>query len=548
MEVLEGTPEKALDTKILGQAIIELNIARKNFSIYPSGHAQLERSIDRAHSVLNRLLETAPELTVGVAKDCLFIGDSYLDRKNLVFKDFALALYSRDIAAVTFQAGLTKIDIHGFCRILTRDTFEIREAGGIRQVVHDASISHIRAQPIDFSGLHLTEEQEILGAKKQAKLEINTHVWRSFVTHLLSGQLDSEGQMEHLANKQKMNPSQIAQLLNSEELDAHLTRMMMALMDKAVDPDDYLVFSRKIMASVPDHLSRGEIDLVYESLRIFRNHAQGKPHPMAQLAKDALPAFSSPEIVSAAVLALDACPEADRDQALSLVAEIGEPCIPDLVKAYADQDYPSSKAALFELLVAFGESTLEEVCRQLHHTSDHFLRNLLLLVQRIGKADSAEALRRLLSHPNLQVRWEALITLLELKDSEAPLYLRRAIQSIDPDESLRAINLAGYYRVRETAEDLVHMIRTNFIGRAAHRANEEIIRALGRIGDARVLPHLERVAAKPWSFSPRRLRHLKLNLFESIGGYPLENLTGLVEIGKRSNDVRIQRICDRLDG
>jgi len=269
---------------------------------------------------------------------------------------------------------------------------------------------------------------------------------------------------------------------------------------------------------------------------------------MAQLAKDALPAFSSPEIVSAAVLALDACPEADRDQALSLVAELGEPCIPDLVKAYADQDYPSSKAALFELLVAFGESTLEEVCRQLHHTSDHFLRNLLLLVQRIGKAASAEAVRRLLSHPNLQVRWEALITLLELKDSEAPLYLRRAIQSIDPDESLRAINLAGYYRVRETAEDLVHMIRTNFIGRAAHRANEEIIRALGRIGDSRVLPHLERVAAKPWSFSPRRLRHLKLNLFESIGGYPLENLTGLVEIGKRSNDVRIQRICDRLDG
>lgn len=748
MEVLEGTPEKTLDTKILGQAIIELNIARKNFSIYPSGHAQLERSIDRAHNVLNRLLETAPELTVGVAKDCLFIGDSYLDRKNLVFKDFALALYSRDIAAVTFQAGLTKTDIHGFCRILTRDTFEIREAGGIRQVVHDASISHIRAQPIDFSGLHLTEEQEILGAKKQAKLEINTHVWRSFVTHLLSGQLDSEGQMEHLANKQKMNPSQIAQLLNSgilnlksaiesyettivkyvrdttghqplenfisllkdlnprlraqflsvtfdrmavqgdetllscfpdhvvvemlqqaseegkeisptlitlleriaqiqiaqpagrpekpsassgpdsaerlsreqvknllnresyetyvdsdyrsllknlitmgevhnvetqggpalippprgvnkqpgvkppagsatnryeaavseEELDARLTRMMMALMDKAVDPDDYLVFSRKIMASVPDHLSRGEIDLVYESLRIFRNHAQGKPHPMAQLAKDALLAFSSPEIVSAAVLALDACPEADREQALSLVAELGEPCIPDLVKAYADQDYPSSKAALFELLVAFGESTLEEVCRQLHHTSDHFLRNLLLLVQRIGKADSAEALRRLLSHPNLQVRWEALITLLEIKDSEAPLYLRRAIQSIDPDESLRAINLAGYYRVRETSEDLVNRIRTNFIGKAAHRANEEIIRALGRIGDSRVLPHLERVAAKPWSFSPRRLHDLKLNLFESIGGYPLENLTDLVEIGKRSNDARIQRICDRLDG
>jgi hypothetical protein len=748
MQAGAGTPDKSLDRKILGQAIIELNIARKNFSIYPSGHSQLERSIDRAHNVLNRLLETAPELTLGVAKDCLFMGDSYLDRKNLVFKDFALALYSRDIGAVTFQAGLSKDDIHAFCRILTRDTFEIREAGGIRQVLQDASISHIRAQPIDFSGLHLTEEQEILGAKKQANPELHTHIWRSFLTHLLSGQLDSQGQLEHLANQQRTNPSHIAQLLNSgilnlrsaiesyettivkyvrdttghqplesfiallqdlnprlrsqflsvtfdqmaaqgdeallscfpddvvvemlqqasdegkeisptlitllekiaqieiaqspgrspekppassgldpadrlsrekvknllqresyetyvdsdyrsllknlitlgevhtldaqggpgsippsrgvqrqpgvtrpegsgisgchaavseEELDARLTQMMVALMDKAEDPGDYLVFSRRIMASVPDHLSRGEIDLVQESLHIFRNHAREKPHATAQLAKDALLAFRSPEIVSAAVSALDACPEDDREQALSLVAELGEPCIPELIRAYADQEYPSSKAALFELLASFGQSTMEEIVRQLHHPSDHFLRNLLLLVQRIGNAGCAEAVRGLLSHPNLQVRWEAVTTLLAIQDPEAPLYLRRAIQSNDPDESLRAINLAGYYRVTKTAEDLACRIRTSFIGKSTHRANEEIIRALGRIGDARVLPHLERVAGKSWSFSPRRLRHLKLNLFESIGDYPRESLDGLVEIGKRSRDPRIQRICDRLN-
>jgi hypothetical protein len=301
------------------------------------------------------------------------------------------------------------------------------------------------------------------------------------------------------------------------------------------------------VASVPDHLSRAEIDLVYETLRVLRYHAQTKPHPTAQLARDALLAFSSVEIVSAAVQALDVCPEARREQALSLIAELGEPCIPELVKAYADQEYPSSKTAILELLVTFGESTLEEVRRQFHHTSENLLRNLLVLVQRIGKADSTPAVRRLLSHPNPQVRREALTTLLELKDPEAPFHLRRAILSIDPDESLRAIGLAGYYRITEAAEDLVHLIRTNFIGKTAHRANEEVIRALGRIGNAHVLPSLEQVAGKSWSFSPRRLRHLKLNLFESLGGYPLESLNGLKEIGKRSGDPQIQRICDRLD-
>ncbi len=743
---LEGAAGKALDTKLLGQAIIELNIARKNFSIYPAGHAQLERSIDRAHAVLNRLLETAPELTIGVAKDCLFVGDSFLDRKNLVFKDFALALYGRDIAAFTFLAGLNKDHIQGFCHVLTRDTFEIREAGGILQVMHDASISGIRVQPVDFSGLHLTEEQEIHTAGNNGKLESSTHVWRSFVTHLLKGQLDSHGELEPLADRRKMHPSQIAQLLNSgtlnlktalesyettiaryvrnktahpllenfvallkdlnpllrnqflsvtfdrladqgdetllsrfpdnivvemlqqandegkeisptlltlleriaqipvtqppgllerppttfrpdsgnqlsreqvknllhresyetyvdedyrsllkslitmgelpspeaqykpssiqasawpkeatgenpppwsaaspcqaavseQELDVRLTQIMLALMDKAIEPDDYLVFSRKIVAAIPEHLSRGEIDLVHETFQILKKHSREKPPSMGQLADDALLAFNGPEVVSAAVSALETCPDDGRERVLGLIAELGKPCIPELIRVYADQEYPSPQKALLELLIRLGESTLEEVPRHFHHTSDHFLRNLLLLVQRIGNADSAPAMRHLLSHPNRRVRWEALSVLLELKDPEAPIYLRRAITFADPDESLGAIGLAGYYRVTETAEDLVQIIRVNHIGKTAHRTNMEIIKALSRIGDTRVLPRLERIAKKWWSSSPRRLRQLKINLFESLGGYPLESLGGLMEIGKRSRDPKIRMICSRL--
>jgi hypothetical protein len=323
--------------------------------------------------------------------------------------------------------------------------------------------------------------------------------------------------------------------------------MMLAFLERAVDADDYLVFSLKIMAAIPDHLARGEIDLVHGILSTFKDHAHEKPPAIAEMADNSLLAFSRPDIASAAVSALDTCPEDKRDLLLSLLAEFGQSCIPDLIRAYADQEYPSPKEHLLELLVSFGESTLEEVYRQFHYASERILRNLLLLVQHIGKVDSATAVRQLLSHPNREVSRDALITLLEFKDPEAPHYLRRAILSIDPDDSMRAIGLAGYYRVTETAEDLVRLIKTNLIRKAALRANDEILRALGRIGDLGVLPSLERIAGKSWSFSPRRLRHLKHTLFESLGGYPRHGIEGLLEIGRRSGDLRIERICDRLD-
>jgi len=738
-----GALENRLDIKLLGQAIIELNIARKNFSIYPAGHAQLDRSIQRAYNALSRLLETTPSLTVGVARDCLFIGESYLDRKNMVFQDFALSLHSRDIAAVTFMAGVPREEIHRFCAVLTRDTADIRESGGIEQAMREAGTNHVRVQPIDFSGLHLTEEQEITAAGAKATGDIGGGVRPSFVAHLLSGQLDAEGQPQHLA-RNKLKPSEIARLLNTgvlnlkraiksfettvtnyvrhttgtqplenfiallkdlnpqlrrqflsvtfdrvsdhgneilldsfpddvvaemiqqaneegkeisptliarlerisqirisrlarsrdahataadskstgrlsrenvkdllsresyetyvdpdyqsllksliteggpdggvsssgkpamrchsgvegctapvspssphpfrnvveeNELDLRLTQMMLALIEKTVDYDDYLVFSRKIVEGTPAHLNRGNLELVYEVLQLFKRHAAECPPPLSELASDASRAFCDPDITTAAVKVLDSGSEDQCEWASRFLAEIGTPCLPALIRAYADTDYPSPKKAMLELLIHFGEATVEQAFLQFENADSDMLRNLLVVVQAVGKAENPVAVRRLLSHENRRVRGDALATLLQLRDPQAVDYLRRAIHSVDSEESSHAIGLAGYYRVSEVAEELADRIRTRFISRSALQVNEEILKTLNRIGDERALPKLERTASRFWTFSPRRLGMVKLTIFSYLEGYPPSSLTNLLEIGRRSGDVRIQRLSEKL--
>jgi hypothetical protein len=72
-----------IDARLLSDSIIELNISRRNIAIYPEDHPSVQRSLDRAYDLLQKLFDIHPEITLGIAKDTLVIDDHYLDKKTL---------------------------------------------------------------------------------------------------------------------------------------------------------------------------------------------------------------------------------------------------------------------------------------------------------------------------------------------------------------------------------------------------------------------------------------------------------------------------------
>jgi len=211
--------ELPLDTRLLSEAVIELNISRKNVGIYPAGHIQITRSIDRAFELLLRLFEVRPEMKLGVAKDTLLVGRDYLDRENPVYRDFALSLNQQGIAAVTFISGLDKEELVRFHRILTTKPGEIRNSGGIEAVMSASGIQHIRIMAIDFDSFHVTEEVEIFKPTAKAAEKSGEGVWQDFVSLLSAGALAGPGQGVSLKDAEDIDPSELARLLNERKLD-----------------------------------------------------------------------------------------------------------------------------------------------------------------------------------------------------------------------------------------------------------------------------------------------------------------------------------------
>ena len=216
--------EIPLDTRMLSDAVIELNISRKNVSIYPPGHIQITKSIDRAFEVLLRLFEIRQEMTLGVAKDTLFVGQNYLDQRNPVYRDFALSMNQQGIAALTFISGLDREELVRFHRIISSRPEEIEVLGGIAKVVANAGIPHIRVMAIDYSSFHLTEEKEIFKTHTKAGDKPGDKpgagVWQDFVSLLSTGTLATGSDGVSLKDASQIDPIELAKLLNERKLDS----------------------------------------------------------------------------------------------------------------------------------------------------------------------------------------------------------------------------------------------------------------------------------------------------------------------------------------
>jgi HEAT repeat protein len=173
----------AIDARLLSDAIIELNIARRNVAIYPKNHPSVDRSLNRAFEFLYRIFDLRPEITLAVAKDTLIIDDYYLDKKNPVYSEFALQLSRLNIAYVTFITGITKEEIYTFHSFIAekRDDMPVEL---IQESFQGLDIIHIKAGFIDYDAFAF-EEDKIKRETAQMQL------WERYVFGLIEGTLQT---------------------------------------------------------------------------------------------------------------------------------------------------------------------------------------------------------------------------------------------------------------------------------------------------------------------------------------------------------------------
>ncbi|ALC18226.1 HEAT-like repeat-containing protein [Desulfuromonas soudanensis] len=208
------TPDRPPDILVLSRFIYEFNIARRQMSAYPKGHPVIAAAAGKTMEIFASLLENCDEVTLGVAREVLVVGEACLERKNPVFQDLARHLFALGVASLTFSRGLTRGEIITFNELLSHSREEVREAGGLALLLEGLGIRNIAVEEIDYQAFATTEELRIFPPGQNPAAPPAIPLWEGFITALLHARLDPEG--APLSGFEELGAGAVAALLNDE--------------------------------------------------------------------------------------------------------------------------------------------------------------------------------------------------------------------------------------------------------------------------------------------------------------------------------------------
>ena len=337
------------------------------------------------------------------------------------------------------------------------------------------------------------------------------------------------------------------QSLQKESLDMHIGRVLIALMDQDIETSAYHDFTQKVIELVPALLDAGSFRPMLVIFSTLRQHIASKEQAdIRTLAKMAMQIFYEPEFVKQMVAHLAEAGDDASSDLLEMLRETGQQAIPDLLDLYGNDQSFEGSHRLFELLCAFGAPVVSVAVMRLHNRSFYYVRNLLRFIKAAGDASVITHVRPLLKHSDRDLRHEALEVLLKFKDQGAVAALRQLLRSRTMAEVSEAVSMIYDYRVTGLGSDMLRLIKIFMPFERDTQLNCMVLQALGEVGEPAMLEPLQKIASARLTLFPRNLRRTKIAFYESLQSYPHAAVREIAEIGLRSGDEQIQKLCRNL--
>jgi hypothetical protein len=250
------------------------------------------------------------------------------------------------------------------------------------------------------------------------------------------------------------------------------------------------------------------------------------------------------ESMEAFCLGLPELSEEGAELARAVVERLGPIAVRHLVGLLAEADDRQLRHRLLDLLAALGSRVARDATHLLVDSRWYVVRNMLLLLRRVGDSASVPAVRKCAEHPDLRVRLEAIRNLFAF-DQELPReLLRRALAHPDPRLAEAAVELAGERGILEAAAPLADLLVPWDPFGSRRPLRLKAIRALGALGDPQTLERLRRFSIR-FALPPAAAEE-RIALYRTLSSYPESARRPWVERGLRSNLAEIRELAAAL--
>ena len=228
-----------------------------------------------------------------------------------------------------------------------------------------------------------------------------------------------------------------------------------------------------------------------------------------------------------------------------LMEALGKAAARGVLLALAEEKDKSRRRRILDLLVSLGPRIAAPATELLADERWYVVRNMIVLLHKVGERSALPEVRRCAAHLDLRVRLEAIKWLLAY-DPEVPGdLLEQAINDPDPKLAEAAVALAGSYGIKEAVGPLLAIVGGLDLMGKRRSLRVKALKALGDLGDPGVLPRLEHYFRNP--LVPLVALEERRAAYRSLPMYPPEARREYVVRGLRARDPEIRRLCERLE-
>jgi HEAT repeat protein len=176
---------------------------------------------------------------------------------------------------------------------------------------------------------------------------------------------------------------------------------------------------------------------------------------------------------------------------------LGTTTVERLLDRLHDSHNRSERNRILQIITKIGKPATQPIVERIRQDGPWFyIRNLILLLGRIGTKSHLNILESILTHPEPRVQREAVFAIQNLGGEDTGKIFLENLYSVEDDLRLLMISALGLLKYQDAVLSLIEMLESKSFGKTKKARNELLIKAceaLGRIGHPAAVPALEKL-------------------------------------------------------
>jgi hypothetical protein len=485
-----------------------LQLARKNYSLYPENHVNCERALEQFWLQLNKYIGSYGNLRFDLAKDkLLFQGEVILseppEEGNLPF-----TLFRDGIQWLELQRGIDSEEVEQFLRILNKyRVLSDEPEGDLVTALWEARFPHIQYYVADMSwGAELELDLTASPAAEDAEL--------------LEEETEKGPKSECFPPIEpaalKMTPEEEAELremVRTEEKRDPVSEYLDILLDSLLElreKENFVPILESLDEVFHDLLARKHFDTALKILKSL--HYVRKT--CATETTWALPLIDNFFLTASSAKSLRPLQTAWLDMDTEEIGQIKQILVllqPEAIQTLAGMLLETSslrlQKMLLEVILVLAHRDVKPLEVMLARPEEELVQKLVHVLGRIDGERSTEVLGRMVHHPSARVRHEALKPLLGRGTTDIK-GLFHLIE--DKNDAIRRLILRHMAQERNKVTEtlLLEYLEQGKLNRSGDEHIIACFRTLGRCGSQSSIPFLRKtLLGRAWLPSFRKLSY-----------------------------------------